>query len=757
MSLSEQSLYRFGDFVLDTSERQLRRGEETISMPLKAIETLCLLVENHGKLMSKDMLMNELWADTFVEDRNLAQNIFTLRKKLGEDKNGTKFIETVPKLGYRFVALVSHIESDMKETLELSLEQKTTITAEGNLSKEDLAEAIRASAVDIDGQDQQVKRIGGAPGSGSLSLVSPAVFLVISALSILTIGVGFWLWNNSDSSKIRTAKFDTAKVQLERITNSGQAWHPAVSPNGKYIAYISQSGENTDGIQLQNIATGSVKEVINAANAEFGSPIFGKNGDYIFYTTHDGERATSLYKVPILGGSKQRIATNVLSDASISPDGKWLAFIRAEDFSKGRELIICRADGSKQRILKKRSEPEGYLVWGISPSWSPDGKKLIAAAYKRAEKKGENDEQYIVEVDIETGAETLIKTPKFHGLSQPRHMPDGKSLIVLAKETANSPMQVWQISYPEGIGKRITNDLFDYSRLNVSPDGTYLLTNERTNTSNLFLVDSTSGKVTDKLTETSAMRNGSDGLTWAPDGKRIVYSRLNGKVGNLWSYDLETKNNRQITFDEKVYSVDPGVTPDGKSIIFASNRSSSRQVWRMNFDGSNLEQLTDGAAIRLPEISPDGEWLFYHQSGVLWKKSLSGGKPIKFLKGGDRTRFTSDSKTVLVYYFDAAEKENSPWKYVIMPVDGSGEHLETKIPSTMGIDWNGSDTEIYFGERRRTKSNILAYSVAKKTSRRLTNFDDLQIDFLKVSPDGKKIAIARGQSKSEVIKISGFN
>ena len=92
MSLQKKNLYEFGEFVLDTSERQLWRGKEAIQMPLKAVETLCLLVENHGKLMSKDVLMNELWADTFVEDRNLSQNIFTLRKKLGEDKNSNVFI-----------------------------------------------------------------------------------------------------------------------------------------------------------------------------------------------------------------------------------------------------------------------------------------------------------------------------------------------------------------------------------------------------------------------------------------------------------------------------------------------------------------------------------------------------------------------------------------------------------------------------------------------------------------------------------------
>ena len=87
MSLKPPHLYKFKEYVLNISERQLWSGEERILMPLKAIETLCLLVENHGKLMSKDVLVDKLWADTFVEERNLAQNIFILRKKLGENNN----------------------------------------------------------------------------------------------------------------------------------------------------------------------------------------------------------------------------------------------------------------------------------------------------------------------------------------------------------------------------------------------------------------------------------------------------------------------------------------------------------------------------------------------------------------------------------------------------------------------------------------------------------------------------------------------
>ena len=762
MSLKTPHLYEFDEFVLDTSERQLWRGEESIPIPLKAIETLCLLVENHGKLLSKDILMDALWKDTFVEERNLAQNIFTLRKKLGEDNNGRKFIETVPKLGYRFVADVSISETTLEE-IEVSLENKTTVSAEGDFTSEELAEAVRSTAeslkIDRNLIEPKIKQIDSVATSKAPSKAFPIAVFLIGLFSIVTFGAGIWFWNSNGETKVRTTKFEIAKAKLERITNSGQAWHPAVSPDNKYVAYVSQSGENTDGIQLQNLATGSITEVTNTTNAEFGSPAFGKNGDYIYYTARDGGRFGTLYRTPILGGSKQRIDENVLSDIAISPDGEWLTFVRSRDLAKSREIIICRVDGSEERVVKTRAEPNGYMVWGISPSWSPDGKSIIAAAFSRSSKADERENQYLVEIEVETGVETKLKAPKFHEVSQPRFMPDGKSIVVLARIDPNSPRQVWQISYPGGKTRRITNDLFDYSMLNVSPDGTYLLTNERINTSNLCVVDATSGKIIGKLTDTRALTNGSNGLTWTPDGTKIVYSRLSRTAGNIWSYDLASKQTRQITFDENTFNGYPNITPDGKSVIFESSRSGNRHVWKINLDGSGLTQLTTGPAIQSSEISPDGKWFFYGQSGVLWRKPLSGGEKVEFLKRGGQNIVSKDSRMNLVHYFDPDEKKTSPWKRKIMSTDDNRDEDShpLKLTAHRALDWSADGLTIFYAKPMRNKSNVWIYSITNKTSRLLTDFSDQQIDYLAVSPDGKRIAIARGTSNSEIIKISDFN
>jgi pimeloyl-ACP methyl ester carboxylesterase/DNA-binding winged helix-turn-helix (wHTH) protein len=106
-------IYGFGNFRLDAAERTLLDGARTISLSPKVFDTLLLLIENGGRVLSKERMLREIWEDSFVEENNLAQNISQLRRVLNETKD-VKFIETVPKFGYRFVAPVQLVEAEIE-------------------------------------------------------------------------------------------------------------------------------------------------------------------------------------------------------------------------------------------------------------------------------------------------------------------------------------------------------------------------------------------------------------------------------------------------------------------------------------------------------------------------------------------------------------------------------------------------------------------------------------------------------------------
>ncbi len=113
MSPIQKELYEFSRFRLDVSERLLRRDDKRVSLTDKAFDTLCILVRRGGELVGKDELMNEVWADSIVEENNLDQKISMLRQALGERGRGKeKFIETVRGHGYRFLPEVRRVEEE---------------------------------------------------------------------------------------------------------------------------------------------------------------------------------------------------------------------------------------------------------------------------------------------------------------------------------------------------------------------------------------------------------------------------------------------------------------------------------------------------------------------------------------------------------------------------------------------------------------------------------------------------------------------
>jgi DNA-binding winged helix-turn-helix (wHTH) protein/TolB-like protein len=123
MSQQSKHLYEFGPFRLDAGERLLQRDGESVPLTPKAFDLLLALVEHHGHLLEKDELLKLVWPDTFVEEANLSYNISLIRKALSDGENGHRYIETVPKRGYRFVDEVREIGAEQVKIIEAALEE----------------------------------------------------------------------------------------------------------------------------------------------------------------------------------------------------------------------------------------------------------------------------------------------------------------------------------------------------------------------------------------------------------------------------------------------------------------------------------------------------------------------------------------------------------------------------------------------------------------------------------------------------------
>src|SRR5437660_9242075 len=135
MSQRMKELYEFGPFTLDVAEGRLLRDGQTVPLKPKVLDTLIVLVENTGHAMDKEELMKRLWPDSFVEEANLAVNISQLRKALGE--NGERYIETVPKRGYRFNAQVTKVLADPVDMVVRERTRARIVVEEQELSAPD--------------------------------------------------------------------------------------------------------------------------------------------------------------------------------------------------------------------------------------------------------------------------------------------------------------------------------------------------------------------------------------------------------------------------------------------------------------------------------------------------------------------------------------------------------------------------------------------------------------------------------------------
>lgn len=179
MSRPVSHLYEFGPFRLDTVNRLLRRGGEVIVLKPKVFDTLLALVERSGYVLGKDDLMRIVWPDTVVEENNLSQNISAIRKALGEDKTSERYIETVPRRGYRFVAGVRELAG---EETGLIVEKHTT----ARLIIEERAEGFAAGGE----KDRRVS----TPSPHRRPRLSRTV-IAVGAGALLLAAVAFWVTN----------------------------------------------------------------------------------------------------------------------------------------------------------------------------------------------------------------------------------------------------------------------------------------------------------------------------------------------------------------------------------------------------------------------------------------------------------------------------------------------------------------------------------------------------------------------------------
>jgi Tol biopolymer transport system component/DNA-binding winged helix-turn-helix (wHTH) protein len=785
--------FTFGNFTLDLERRLLLRDGDPVPLTPKAFDTLALLVRRSGHVVGKDELLDEIWADAFVEESTIAQNVFTLRKALGQNHAENQFIETVPKHGYRFIADVKAIDGatngkpetgQHKATHNGIISEKISDAETGNAGIGN-AETGNTETVDAASKDARANgneegdfatvnltadAAANLPGAGLRDL-HPAkqhtrfnfqTKLLIPLMLLLAVAVAAGLFRfrqmNEAASDFGAQSPLTRTTQL---TNNGRVLRAAVSPDGKYIAYIqSERGQESLWVRQVEIA-GGIEIVQPTIGSHYVGITFSPDSNSVFYVKYERDSAIAgLYQVPALGGASRKILSDVDSQISFSPDKKQFAFVRNYLSRKESHLIIANLDNTNERPLAVRAGVH-WMTDG-APAWSPDGKIIIRQARSETSNSA-NTKTHLVAVQVADGKQTIFdNTHEWDAIQAIEWLADGTGLIVAARDNASLlAYQLWQIDYPGGEARAITKDSNSYSSAGVTADMKSLVTILHRRIANLWIAPS------DKSSEAVQILSGNSkelgwmlGVEWLRDGRIIYGSTASGKE-DVWLMNADGSNQKQLTTTASA-NFEPSVSADGRTMVYVSKAADAApHLWKMNLESGECAQLTNGTSELRPDISPDGRWVVYmslvKDSPSVWKTSIDGGEAAIQLsdKITSVPRFSPDGRFVACFYRPQVDLFS---KLAVIPSDG-GEPVKVfdKPPTTIvesGIQWTPDGRALTFIANRDGVSNIWLQPLDGSPAKQLTNFTSEKIFRFAWSPDGKMFVAERGTEIGDIVLIN---
>jgi Tol biopolymer transport system component/DNA-binding winged helix-turn-helix (wHTH) protein len=773
MSNEGNNLYKFGEFCLNGETLTLWRGDDLIPLSPKASELLKLLVERGGEIVSKREIFDKIWAQTFVEDGVLTQNIYTLRQVLGTDENGRQLIENVARRGYRFAA---PIEISSAEKIEARIPVSPANNFFGEEIKHSSVETSEivlpnlSSGGDPNGSTTVVK-IQNFYGASPPNLVEKRTshsnwqkVLAISVGALLLSAVGFgiyqFFWQSAGKNESKSAPIE--KVRFQRLTADGDVIHPTISPSGELLIYVRQQ-EDGESLWLKPLATGNAKQVLPPSRKGYRSIAFSPDGNYLFFK--EDAAPAAIYRTTPYGDAPKKVVDNVWGDFSVSPDGKQFAFFRRSSDALTHQLILSDLDGGNERQLSAKTLPSSYRSG--APAWSPDGKTLIASVSSNEEPR-----PLLFKIDVETGQETEFSNFRWQSITRYLWMPDGKNIVVTARAADESVSQIWLVGAGGGEVSRLTNDLENYYWLSLSADGKKLVTRQQIIVSHLWLLPSADLKNARQITFGERNHDGIRGLIWTKDEK-FIFTAVSDTITDLYTVNADGKNRARLTANAGQDNTYPTATTDGQYIFFTSSRDNAgRRIWRMNADGRDQKQITFGEKAKESSfsaaVSPDGQEIYFINASAspsaIWKVSIDGGEPqpVSNLKDATAEEFLaiSPDNKWLAYRHAASEKAKDAEEYVrtvgVLPTNGNAApKLFNLLLRRTVLQWKADSSGFYYIAGTPNAATLQMQPLNGEAPQKILDFPDRIFNFA-WSSDGKNLVVSRGKQSGDAILITNL-
>jgi Tol biopolymer transport system component/DNA-binding winged helix-turn-helix (wHTH) protein len=673
--LEESSrVFRFGPFRLDPQERILLLHDEVVSITPKAFDTLSVLLDHAGHVVTKDDLLKAVWPKVVVEEATLAQNVATIRRVLSKGGSAGDFIETVPKHGYRFVGPVRSetvpraaagrrevVRHPPRKEPERRFEAVSDVRGELWEGKEELN-----SRPEIEQPRARARR---------LPWMAPAALI----MALLAVSAWWLLRPTGESKPVLNA--------VPFTTYPGAEFDPTFSPDGSKVAFAGFLDEKEPNLDIYVKSVGSENPLrLTFAPELEANPHWSPDGSYIAFFRFKNDRFT-IYTIPPLGGAERKVyETEYLWKPGIlarlltcTPDSKGIVFTEARSPHEPSALFMVRFEtGEKVRL----TSPPAGSVGDNDPVFSPDGRIL---SFSRVHALWSFSDLYRLDLSSDftpvaepvpvteqmpvrfrdftghawsaNGREIIASLQRgFHGRDLwriPLDDPQHSTRLEFAGERAVFPVisgsarrmvyvqeqpgiaSIWHLEDSGQLEKQaIPTRLFGSTQCEglcqVSPDGAKVaFESVRTGFSEIC-VSNSDGSGFLRLTDYEGPRCAFP--AWSPDSRWITYEARPEGQSEIYVISAEGGHPQQMTHDPGD-DIRPSWSRDGRWIYFTSNRTGRWQVWKMPSDRGEPVQVTQEGGWYGKE-SPDGRTLFFGKAvpelGV-YRMPVGGGEQDLFL------------------------------------------------------------------------------------------------------------------------------
>jgi len=393
-------LFKFGPYTLDPSTMSLRRGEELVRLAPKAFDTLAVLVQQRGEVVTKQQLMDAVWPGTYVEESNLAQNVFLLRKTLGQAPDGGEYIETLSKRGYRINVPVQEIEPPAEKLPNDKPRAGEATPGAGAITR------------------QRGTYRGLLTGASVLAAMAVLAFVARYfrpyPASVPVVGDFVQITHDTEDKRGRTGSLGGPDAAL--LTDGSRLYFTSGTSTSPSIWQVSATG----GEPAQVPVPFPFPQLLDFSIAR---------SELLLAGSMDDVTLRPLWSAPVPAGVPHRLGNVTARDASWSPDGNQIAFTR------GTELYLSNERGTD---IRKLADLPGI---GWRPRWSPDG-RLLRLTISNVE----SNREYLWEVALDGSR----SKPLLPGWNKPSSeccgvwSPDGNWFVFQA--TRGGKTDIWSLA-----------------------------------------------------------------------------------------------------------------------------------------------------------------------------------------------------------------------------------------------------------------------------------------------------------------------